>query len=145
MFKSYKYRLYPNKAQTEKLQWILDRCRELYNAALQERREAWKYAKKSISCFDQYQQIPAIREVRPEYNDVPVIVLRSALMRVDRAMKAFFRRCKQDKPEVYAHGNGENDALGNLLKLLAEVPPDPFLTDQSQSVTFEEWKESKEV
>jgi transposase len=39
--KAYKYRLYPNKKQAEKLQWTLDRARELYNAALQERRDAY--------------------------------------------------------------------------------------------------------
>ena len=35
--KAYKYRIYANKQTTEKLAWVLDRCRELYNAALQER------------------------------------------------------------------------------------------------------------
>src|SRR6266699_2223032 len=34
--KAYKYRIYPHKATTEKLQWVLDRCRELYNAGLQD-------------------------------------------------------------------------------------------------------------
>ncbi len=38
--KAYKYRLYPNKEQAEKLQWRVDRCRDLYNSAFQERREA---------------------------------------------------------------------------------------------------------
>ena len=37
--RAYKYRLYPNKKQQEKLQWTLDRCRELYNASLQDRTE----------------------------------------------------------------------------------------------------------
>lgn len=32
--KMFKYRLYPNKAETEKLEWTLERCRWLYNAAL---------------------------------------------------------------------------------------------------------------
>ena len=40
--KAYKYRLYANKSTTEKLQWTLDRCRELYNAGLQERRDAYE-------------------------------------------------------------------------------------------------------
>ena len=33
-------RLYPNRQQRERLQCALDVCRELYNAALQERRDA---------------------------------------------------------------------------------------------------------
>ncbi len=40
--KAYKYRMYANTATTEKLQWVLDRCRELYNAGLQERRDAYE-------------------------------------------------------------------------------------------------------
>src|SRR6266702_224512 len=40
--KSFKYRLYPNRETQEKLIWILTRCRELYNAALDERRSAVK-------------------------------------------------------------------------------------------------------
>ncbi len=40
--KAYNYRLYANKGTTEKLQWVLDRARELYNAAIQERRDAYE-------------------------------------------------------------------------------------------------------
>jgi hypothetical protein len=40
--KAYKYRLYANKQTPEKLQWVLDRCREWYNAGLQERRDAYE-------------------------------------------------------------------------------------------------------
>jgi putative transposase len=36
--KAYRYCLYPTNTQAARLQWVLDRCRELYNAALQERR-----------------------------------------------------------------------------------------------------------
>ena len=31
--KAFVYRLYPNTGQTAKLEWTLERCRELYNAA----------------------------------------------------------------------------------------------------------------
>lgn len=40
--KAYQYRIYANKHTTEKLQWVLSRCRELYNAGLQERRDAYE-------------------------------------------------------------------------------------------------------
>ncbi len=39
----FKYRLYPNKVTAHKLQWTLDRCRELYNAALTERRDVYHF------------------------------------------------------------------------------------------------------
>ena len=40
--KAYKYRIYANKHTTDKLHWTLDRCRELYNASIQERRDAYE-------------------------------------------------------------------------------------------------------
>jgi putative transposase len=42
---AYKFRLYPTKKQAHALSWTLDRCRELYNAALQERRDAYRLSK----------------------------------------------------------------------------------------------------
>lgn len=62
--KAYRYRLYPNKQQVEKLQWTLDRCRELYNAAVQERRDAWKMCQVSITYNQQAPQLPEIKEIR---------------------------------------------------------------------------------
>ena len=57
--KAYKYRLYPNKKQAEKLQWTLDRARELYNAALQERRDAYEMiVSVSITYDSQANQLP---------------------------------------------------------------------------------------
>lgn len=41
---AYKFRLYPTKKQIGTLEWTLRCCKELYNAALQERRDA-------IECF----------------------------------------------------------------------------------------------
>jgi Helix-turn-helix domain len=65
MRKTFKYRLYPNKETSQKLFWTLTRCRELYNAALSERRDAYKYAGKSISYYDQQNDLPEIKaEIR---------------------------------------------------------------------------------
>ena len=40
--------------------------RELYNAALPERREAWSQSKARINCGDQSGQLTEIRSVRPD-------------------------------------------------------------------------------
>jgi transposase len=40
--KAYKFRLYPTKKQMGILEWTLRWCKELYNAALEERREAYR-------------------------------------------------------------------------------------------------------
>jgi len=38
---TFKYKLLPTDAQEHTMALVLRRCRELYNAALQERRDAW--------------------------------------------------------------------------------------------------------
>ena len=49
MRKAFLYRLYPNKVQSDKLDVLLGIGRNLYNAALQERRDAYKMQGKSLN------------------------------------------------------------------------------------------------
>ena len=101
MLKAYKYRLYPNKKQREKLQWTLDRARELYNAALQERRDAYRLCRVSISYTQQAAQLPEIKEIRPEYQDIHSQVLQDVLRRVKKAYDTFFQRVQEGKTPGY--------------------------------------------
>lgn len=97
--KCYKYRIYPSNAQETVLERWLALCCELYNAALQERRDAYRIAHKSISYQDQQNQLPEIKAFRPELSMVHSQVLQDALKRLDKAFAAFFRRVKAgDKP-----------------------------------------------
>ena len=68
--------------------------RELYNAALQERRDAWVKQRISVTVFDQMKQLPAIRVARPEFGNTPIVIQRGTLRRLDKAFAGFFRRCK---------------------------------------------------
>ena len=95
------YRLYPTTKQAEQLTWILDRCRELYNAALEERREAYRMAGKSLSYNKQAGELPGVKDVRPEYKQVGSQVLQDVLKRVDHAFQAFFRRAKAGQAPGY--------------------------------------------
>ena len=70
MKKAFKYRIYPTRKQRDVLQFTLDRNRELYNAALTERREAYQMSKISITYSDQSAQLPEIKELRPEYKEI---------------------------------------------------------------------------
>ena len=87
--KTFKYQLDPTPEQAAKMDWTLWRCRELYNAALQERKEAWQQSGVSIGYYDQQNQLPAIKEVRPEYRDIHTHVLQDVVRRLDKAMQAF--------------------------------------------------------
>jgi putative transposase len=106
--KAFKYRLYPTRQQERVLLWTLTRCRELYNAALQERRDAYRMAGVSIRCYDQINQLPDIKQERPEYADIHSQVLQDVLRRVDKAMQGFFRRIKAGQKPGYPRFQGRN-------------------------------------
>lgn len=97
---TYKYRLYPTKSQIVFLEGELKEACSLYNAALEERIGAWKVCRKSISYYDQAEQLPAMRKDG-------CLTLTNAqcsqevLHRVDKAFKAFFRRVKRGERPGY--------------------------------------------
>ena len=93
--RTFKYRLYPNRRQREKMQATLAVCRELYNAALQERREAWSSHRKGIYYVEQAKQLPDIKAVREDVRAVHSQVLQDALRRMDKTFRAFFLRCQR--------------------------------------------------
>lgn len=116
--KAYKFRLYPTTKQVECFQWMLERCRELYNAALEERRYAYQRIKRDAGYYDletrqaltrayaatftkQSEQLPGLKEERPEYQEIYSQVLQDVLRRVDAAFDRFFERVKEGKLPGY--------------------------------------------
>jgi putative transposase len=76
----------------------LGRClashRELYNAALQERRDAWRLQRTSVFYGDQSAQLKEIRKLRPEMATWSFSSQQATLRRLNRAFASFFRRVK---------------------------------------------------
>ncbi len=103
---AYKFRLYPTRAQQAALVETLARVRELYNAALQERRDAYRMAGKSLNYYDQANELPAVKAARPEYRGIHSQVLQDVLRRVDKAFQAFFRRVKTGEKPGYPRYQG---------------------------------------
>lgn len=93
MRKTFRYRLYPTKAQAEALTWQLREACTMYNAALQERRDAWRTAGKSVSYYDQANQLKAIR-AEGLTGLANFSCCQDVLRRLDKSFKAFFRRVK---------------------------------------------------
>ena len=93
MLRTFQFRLRPNATQVAALTRILSDNVETYNAALQERRDAWKLARKSISYRDQQNELTELRR-DPECLWMACDFMREPIRRVDRAFKAFFRRVK---------------------------------------------------
>jgi putative transposase len=94
MRKTFKYRLYPSRSQAVLLtEQLAEACR-LYNAALQERRDAWRINHVSISY---YMQAAQLKEIRADGNCCIANygVCQDILRRLDKAFKAFFTRIKR--------------------------------------------------
>ena len=66
----------------------------LHNAALEERILAYRMSGESISLYDQYKSLTEIRQSDADLRAISALVARSALARLDRAMKAFFARAQ---------------------------------------------------
>src|SRR5215471_11697614 len=85
----------PTRAQHRSLERILEPQRQLYNAALSERQDAWRLKKKSITNYDQTKSLTEVRKDDPEgYGGLPVRLSRLTLERLDLAYAAFFDRLK---------------------------------------------------
>lgn len=95
----YKARLSPSAVRNAEGQLAL--CAELYNAALQERRDAYRMAGVSVTASAQMKQLPEIKALRPEYKEVGSQVLQDVVQRLDKAFKAFFRRVKAGQTPGY--------------------------------------------
>jgi putative transposase len=104
--KTYNYNLMPTPDQERTLATVVWRCRELYNAGLEERKAAWETRRVSVSFALQSAQLPAIKEVRPEYHDIHAQVLQDVLHRLDRAFAAFFRRVQAGARPGYPRFQG---------------------------------------
>jgi putative transposase len=106
MLRTYRYRIYPTRAQGERLRWTFERLRELYNAALEERRDAYRRQGETLSSYSQAAEIKAVREVRPEYAEIHVHLLQDAITRLDRAYRSFFRRIKSGEKAGFPRFRG---------------------------------------
>lgn len=100
MKRSYVFRLYPTKAQVLALNGQLAGACALYNAALQERRDAYRRSGLTLSYYD---QAAHLRSMRAEglIEVANFSACQAVLMRLQRAMQAFFRRVKAGEKPGY--------------------------------------------
>jgi len=101
MNRTYQYRLYPTKSQAESLTNILALHCELYNAALQERRDAWRKCRVSINYYDQANQLKEIRAIRDDIALLNFSSCQQTLRQVNKSFDAFFRRVRSGETPGY--------------------------------------------
>ena len=106
--KTFKYKLRPTPEQVAQFEATLRLCRELYNAALQERRDAWKMCRVSVGYYEQKAQLPQIRQIREDCAAVNAQVLQDVILRIHRTFKAFFRRVAAGEKPGYPRFKGRD-------------------------------------
>lgn len=99
--KSYKFKLKPSPRIARTFEQWLDICRELYNAGLQERRDAWAINQISINYHAQAVQLPQIKAIREDFAAVNAQVFQDTLRRLSKTFDAFFRRVKEGEKPGY--------------------------------------------
>ncbi len=105
--RTYKYRIYPTKAQRTALQRSLNACRWVYNETLAVRKNAWEENQTSISRYDTIKMIPSWKQDHQFLNDAYSQCLQETCTRVDLAFKAFFRRVKAGEKPGYPRFKGQ--------------------------------------
>jgi|SRR5215813_838564 len=113
MLKTMKYRLHPTKKQRHILEVQLEECRCLYNHFLEQRKRSWEEDQHSLTYHAQAITLPQLKARCPELSLIHSQVLQNVAVRVDLAMKAFFRRVKAGEKPGYPRfrGPGRYDSL----------------------------------
>ncbi|MCX7641293.1 MAG: RNA-guided endonuclease TnpB family protein, partial [Elusimicrobiales bacterium] len=91
---AYKFRLYPNKEQQNKLWKHANKLNWLYNYFLNQRIEAYKKDKTSICRKQQQAELTQLRNQDPTIKEIHSQVLQQVTLRLETAYKAFFKHYK---------------------------------------------------
>jgi putative transposase len=92
---TFKEKLRPTPTQERELERVLWRCRELYNAALEQRITAWQRCRVSVSRYEQEAELKDLRAAFPEYAAIHSHVLQDVLARLDKTYQAFYRHIQR--------------------------------------------------
>lgn len=98
---TYQRKAHIRRGDYSRLDEALRHCATLYNAALEERTQAYRMQRKSITLYDQTKQLKLIRQDLPEWSAYHYKLGAGVLVRVDRAMQAFFKRIERGEKPGY--------------------------------------------
>lgn len=98
--RTYRFRIYPTRRQGLALEAQLGFACDLYNAALEQRRYAWR-AGQRVGYVSQCRELTALRAAGDGPPQMSCEAMRSPLRRLERAYQAFFRRVKAGEKAGY--------------------------------------------
>ena len=96
-YKSYKYRIYPNREQQELINKHIGCCRYVYNLCLEKKINAYKTSKKNLSKFDLTTLLQPLKKEKETsfLKEVNAQSLQSAIDNIDNDYKRFFKEKKR--------------------------------------------------
>jgi putative transposase len=108
IIKTFRYRLYPSKAQQRLLEQAVETCRRWYNVCLAERKTAWECEQRKVSKYEQLARVKDYRKENPYAAQLHSHVLQVVVSDLDKAFQAFFRRVKAGGTPGYPRFKGRN-------------------------------------
>ena len=114
LLKTYKYRLYPSKAQGRLLEQTVETCRHWYNACLAERKTVWENEHRSVGKFEQLAKVKDYRRENPYAALLHSHILQVVVADLDKAFQSFFRRMQAGETPGYPRFKGRDrfDSFG---------------------------------
>src|SRR2546430_16831000 len=92
--RAFSYLLAPTAGQADRLGRLLDAQRDLYNAALEERRGAWRWERRQVTRYEQFAELSGDREGFEWLGRFGIGVAPGTLVRLDEAVRHFLRRIR---------------------------------------------------
>jgi putative transposase len=102
--RTYRYRLYPTRGQAEALGAQVRFACDLYNAALEQRRDAYRRCGRSVGYHEQSRELTELRRTAAELcppEGMNFWCQQEVLRRLDLAFAAFFRRLRRGEKPGY--------------------------------------------
>ena len=117
IYKTYKFRLYPNKEQQELINKTLGCTRFIYNTMLYEKETAYKEKKITKQKFDCIKELPILKQTYPWLMEVDSIALRTTIFDLEDAFKNFYRTKNYPKyKDKYSKNSYRTSYVKNIYK-----------------------------
>lgn len=132
---SYKFRLYPTKAQEQQISRNFGCCRYVFNHFLAQKQEHYKETGKAPTRFQQDKALTSMKQELPWLKEADSTSLQAALQDLDAAFQNFFRRVKKGEKPGYPrfkskknrHKSYKSKCVGTNIKVFGNAVQLPKL------------------
>src|SRR6056297_920253 len=121
MNKAYKFRIYPDKKQTELIEKTFGCTRFVYNYFLEQRIQLYEEKGQFINYTEQQNQLPTMKKELEWLKEVDSTSLQMSLRNLDKSFKNFYRDKKVGFPKFKSKKNNKKTYSINYVNNNIEV------------------------